>query len=232
MARLVERLRAVAFDLDGTLVDSVPDLAAAANATLEALGRPPLPDAAIAALVGDGIDALVERALNAAGVPREAATLAQARGRFREHYAGAVFVESVVYPGVAEGLRRLAEAGLPLACVTNKASAFTLPLLDAAGLAPHFAATLCGDESAMRKPAPAMLVAACARFGVTPAALLYVGDSIVDAQAARAAGCAFAAVDYGYGRVDDAACDGRVAQLADILRLPDPRVALHAGARA
>jgi len=232
MTKLVDRLRVVAFDLDGTLVDSVPDLAAAANATLAPLGRPPLPDAAVAAMVGDGVDALVERVLQAAGAATDATTLAAARTRFREHYAGAVCERSVVYPGVVDGLRLLADAGLALACVTNKASVFTLPLLDAAGIAPFFAATFCADRAEMRKPRPAMLAAARVRFGAAPGALLYVGDSAVDGEAARAAGCPFAAVDYGYGHVDDAACDWRIARLADILSLSASPAAAPAATRA
>jgi phosphoglycolate phosphatase len=231
MTRLVDHLRAVAFDLDGTLVDSVPDLAAAANAMLHALDRAPLPDAAIAAMVGDGVDRLVERALTAAGSATDAAAQGAARALFRAQYAGAVFDRSRVYPGVVEGLTALADRGLPLACVTNKASGFTLPLLDAAGLAPFFALTLCADRADQRKPQPYLLQAACAHFDAAPAALLYVGDGPADIGAARAAGCPVAAVDYGYGTLDPAAAaDWTIGRLIDIVTLP--AIAPPATARA
>ena len=225
-------MSAVAFDLDGTLVDSLPDLAAAANATLAALGRPALPEDAIAAMVGDGIDTLVERALAATGAtPSTATTLAVARTLFRQQYAACLFNASRVYPGVSEGLRALSDRGLPLACITNKASAFTLPLLDAAGLASSFALTLCADRADQKKPRPDLLLDACARFAIAPAALLYVGDGTADLGAARAAGCPMAAVDYGYGDpMQLAAADWRIGSLTDIAALRDNRRA--AAARA
>jgi phosphoglycolate phosphatase len=231
MTRLVDRLRAVAFDLDGTLVDSVPDLAAAANAMLATLGRRTLDDAAIAAMVGDGVDKLVERALVASGIAPDAATSSEARAAFRARYADALFVRSTVYPGVVEGLTALRDKGLPLACVTNKASAFTLPLLDAAGLAPAFALTLCADDPRQRKPRPDLLHAACVHFEIPPEALLYVGDSAADAGAARAAGCPFAAVDYGYGSLTHADVQWLIARLPDIITLRDEpaRAAANAG---
>lgn len=199
MARLIDRLRAAGFDLDGTLIDTAPDLGAAANATLAELGLTLLPEARFPRLVGGGIAILVERALTESlGHPPEPALRGKALERFRENYAARLFERSRVYPGVIEGLGRLREAGLALCCITNKHSRFALPLLEAAGLASLFDFTLCADEPARRKPEPAMLLDACARFGIAPARMLYVGDSRTDVLAARAAGCPVAAVDYGY----------------------------------
>ncbi len=192
-------IRAVAFDLDGTLVDSAPDLAASANAMLEALGHARLPEGRVAALIGNGVDRLVEGVLAAsAGRAAEAKPLAAAAALFRRCYAERLFDRSRVYPGVVEGLEALAAMGVARCCITNKASAFTLPLLDAAGLSGRLAFALCADRQEERKPAPDMLLAACLRLGVAPGELLYVGDSRVDIGAARAAGCPVAVVDYGY----------------------------------
>lgn len=199
MARLIDRLRAAGFDLDGTLIDSAPDLGAAANATLATLGLAQLPEARFPRLVGGGIGVLVERALTESlGHPPEPGLRDRALDCFRESYAARLFEHSRVYPGVIEGLGRLRDAGLALCCITNKHSSFALPLLEAAGLASLFDFTLCADEAARRKPQPAMLLEACARLDATPAQLLYVGDSRTDVLAARAAGCPVVTVDYGY----------------------------------
>ena len=196
---LPARVRAVAFDLDGTLVDSAPDLAAAANAMLEALGHARLPEPRIATLIGGGVERLVEGALAAStGRAAEAKPLAAALALFRRSYGERLFDRSRVYPGVIEGLEALDAQGVARCCITNKASAFTRPLLDAAGLARRLAFALCADRREDRKPAPDMLLAACLRLAVAPAEMLYVGDSRIDIEAARAAGCPVAVVDYGY----------------------------------
>jgi phosphoglycolate phosphatase len=193
------RVRAVAFDLDGTLVDSAPDLAAAANAMLEALGHARLPEARIVALIGNGIDRLVDGALAAStGRATDTRPLATASALFRRCYAERLFDRSRVYPGVIEGLEALDALGVARCCITNKASAFTMPLLDAADLARRLAFALCADRPEERKPAPDMLIAACTRLDVAPGEMLYVGDSRIDIEAARAAGCPVAVVDYGY----------------------------------
>jgi len=224
MPKLVERIRAAAFDLDGTLVDSAADLAAAANSTLEALGFYPLTERQIESLIGDGIERLVAAALaESAGCAPRQGTVATALELFSRRYAEQLFVRSSVYPGVVEGLGSLDALGIKLCCITNKRSAFTLPLLDAAGLADRFALVLCADRPEQRKPAPDLLIEACAHFGVRPEELLYVGDSRADVAAARAANCPVAAVDYGYsgGRtVADADPDWIIASFVDLLTLP------------
>jgi len=223
MPKLPERIRAAAFDLDGTLVDTTRDLAAALNLTLSMLGTRELAEARIRQLIGQGIEQLVLRALaeSLGGHPSHAAQRSAALALFRRLYAQGLFRESRVFPGVAEGLRSLAAAGIALCCITNKHSDFSEPLLRAAGLAHFFAFTLCADRAEDRKPSPNLLLAACSRFGIAPAQMLYVGDSAPDIAAARAAGCPVIAVSYGYDNdaVAQGQPDGCVARLTDLLTM-------------
>lgn len=216
----VDRFRAVAFDLDGTLVDSAPDLAAAANAMLVALGRRAVPVERVAAAIGDGIDALVHRTLaESADTAPDAEELAAAGVLFRESYAKNVFRATRVYPGVREGLERLAARRMPLGCITNKASRFTKALLHEAGLARWLSFVECADTPEQRKPAPYLLLKACGDLGIAPSDLLYVGDSALDVAAARAAGCPVVMVAYGYNRgrpVSDSGADAVIESLADL----------------
>ena len=174
-----EGFRAVAFDLDGTLIDTAPDLCAAANAMLLELGGRELAEHRIRALVGDGVARFVERALEEGlgmSAP-DAALRSAAELLFARLYGEHLFDRSRLYPGVPETLHQFASAGIALCCVTNKESRFALPLLEAAQLDTLLAFTLCADRSTDRKPSPNMLLAACTRFAVKPAELLYVGDS-------------------------------------------------------
>jgi phosphoglycolate phosphatase len=232
MSAPFDGVRAVAFDLDGTIIDSAPDLAAAANAMLRVLGHAVLPETDVRHMIGAGVDRLVERTLVASGgrSPRKSA-LEAAGAVFRAEYARGLFVRSRVYPGVEETLRELARAALPLCCITNKHSDFALPLLEAAGLARHFRFTLCADVPEHRKPGPEMLFAACRRLAVQPAQLLCVGDSATDIAAARGAGCPVAAVSYGYdgGRpIALESPDCLLGQMGDLLRFVVPSDALRA----
>jgi phosphoglycolate phosphatase len=129
---------------------------------------------------------------------------------------------SALYPGVREGLERLRGMGMPLACVTNKSGRFTLPLLEQLGLARYFEHVVAGDTLPQKKPDPAQLLHACRAFGVAPADMLVIGDSVNDAQAARAAGCPVFCVSYGYneGRdVRELDVDAIVASLDEAARL-------------
>ena len=229
MPSLLERVRAIAFDLDGTLIDTAPDLALAANTMLESLGYPPLAKRQIEALIGDGIDKLVEGVLmesidHVAGP----AMLGAARVQFRQLYAARLFERGGVYPAVITTLEALAGRGIQLCCVTNKHSAFTLPLLDAAGLTPFLAFAICADHADERKPKPDLLLAASARLGIAPSEMLYVGDSPADIAAARAAGCPVAAVDYGYtdrARLAEAHPDWIIGSIAEFVALSaEPRL--------
>lgn len=219
-ASRLDLCRAVAFDLDGTLVDTAPDLAAATNAMLRALGHPALALSRVASAIGDGIDALVARTLaESAGATPDREALAQAGKLFRELYAERVFEASTVYGGVYEGLEALAARGVPLGCITNKASAFTRKLLERSGLARWLSFVKCADAPGQRKPAPFLLLEACAELGIEAKDLLYVGDSSLDVQAARAAGCPVVLVDYGYNKGRPAAqagADALITSLADL----------------
>ena len=192
-------ITAVLIDLDGTLMDTVPDLAAAANRMRLEYGLPPLPIDRIAQFIGKGADVLVHRALtdDPDGQVDEAT---QTRGRlsYFRHYHELNGMEAVVYEGVPEALQLLREAGLKLACVTNKPREFTLPLLDRSGLAEWFTVVVAGDDVREPKPHPGLLLAACERMGVSPGSALMIGDSSNDALAAHAAGMRVVLVETGY----------------------------------
>jgi phosphoglycolate phosphatase len=216
------RPRAVLFDLDGTLLDSAPDLAAAANAMLAALGLPPRDPAEIATYIGKGIPKLVERALTGSlDAAADPALFARALPIYEHHYASESGRRSVPFPGVLEGLRALDEAAVPMACITNKAERFTVDLLKRTALAGYFRVVVCGDTVARKKPDPEPVLTACARLGVPPGEALMIGDSANDVAAARAAGCPVWCVPYGYneGRpVESLDCDRVVSDLAAAAR--------------
>lgn len=198
------RVKAVMIDLDGTLADSVPDLAAATNLMLRELGRNEIDPGLVRTFVGKGIPRLVERALAGridGSIPPEA--LAQALPLFERCYTRVNGQMSTVYPGVIEGLETLRAAQFPLACVTNKAGSFAQALLEHLDLARYFAQLVAGDTLPQKKPDPAPLLHACRNFGVAPAEMLVIGDSMNDAQAARAAGCPVFCVPYGYNEGRD-----------------------------
>ena len=198
------RVKAVMIDLDGTLADTIPDLAAAANRMLRELGRPALDEEMIRNFVGKGITKLIERALAGSvdgHLPED--ELARALPVFERCYDEVNGRYTTIYPGVTEGLRALQEIRMPLACVTNKPARFTLPLLEHLKLAPYFAEVVAGDTLPQRKPDPAPLLHACRKFGIAPREMLMIGDSVNDAQAARAAGCPVFCVPYGYNEGRD-----------------------------
>ncbi|MBE7421109.1 MAG: Phosphoglycolate phosphatase, chromosomal [Rhodocyclaceae bacterium] len=210
-------IKAVLIDLDGTLLDTVPDLADAANAMLAGLGRLTLPIDTIRDFVGKGIPNLVGRCLGHPG-ESDAAEVREALAVFKRHYAAVNGRKTRIYPGVLEGLRAMREAGLKTACVTNKAAAFTGPLLAATGLAALLDLTVSGDTLAEKKPHPLPFLHICERFGVAPAEALVVGDSRNDVAGARAAGCPVFCVPYGYSEgedVRDLGADAIVATLEE-----------------
>ncbi len=198
------RVKAVMIDLDGTLADTIPDLAAAANRMLREIGRPALDVELIRTFVGKGIPRLVERTLAAANDGRiPAGLMEQALPVYERCYAEVNGRHTVVYPGVKEGLQAMRDMRLPLACVTNKSGRFTAPLLDYLGLAPYFEQVVAGDTLPQKKPDPAQLLHACRGFGIAPNEMLMIGDSGNDAEAARAAGCPVFCVPYGYNEGRD-----------------------------
>lgn len=200
MPKLIDCIEAVAFDLDGTLIDTAPDLGSAANMMLVMLGGRPLPEQQVPTLIGAGIDEFVKRVLVLSGVTPDRVLESTAAMLFRNLYGQRLFARSRIYPGVVNTLQTLRAGGRTLCCVTNKESRFALALLEFAGLKEFFSAVLCADRLEDRKPSPNLLRAACAHAAVEPAKLLCVGDSRADIGAARAAGCRVVAVDYGYHR--------------------------------
>ncbi len=218
--RFARGIAAVMIDLDGTLLDTVPDLAAAAARMLAALDLPARTQEEIRSYIGKGIPNLVQRCLPA---PTEALQ-AEALALFQEFYFEESGRRTTLYPGVLDGLERLRAMRLRLACVTNKTARFTLPLLEQKGLAPHFELVVSGDTLARKKPDPMQLAHICAEFALPPEQALLIGDSVNDVAAARAAGCPVMCVSYGYnegGDVRDLHCDAIVQSLseaADILR--------------
>ncbi len=196
--------RMVLIDLDGTLVDSVPDLAYCTDAMMERLGMPPQGEAKVRQWVGNGVERLVKRALlgQLDGEPDEA-LFQRALPIFMALYKDNVSQRSVLYPGVREGLVFLQDAGYHLACVTNKAAAFTIPLLKDMGIHDVFELIVSGDTTAEKKPHPMPLLHAAQHFGVDPHQALMLGDSISDVKAARAAGFQIVCVSYGYNHGKD-----------------------------
>jgi len=194
----------ILIDVDGTLVDSVPDLAYCVDMMMERLGRPPYGEAAVRNWVGNGVERLVRRALvgQLIGEPSEA-DFARAYPIFLDLYAENTSKRSVLYPGVREGMDWMAAAGYRLGCVTNKAAQFTLPLLTDLGVIDRFGIVVSGDTLPQKKPDPAPLLHAAAYFGVDPTQSLMVGDSVSDVKAARAAGFQIICMSYGYNHGED-----------------------------
>jgi phosphoglycolate phosphatase len=225
---MFERIEAIFFDLDGTLVDSVPDLTVAVDAMLQQLGLPPRGEVRVRQWVGNGADNLVRRALAddmAGDVP--AALVARARPLFDAYYHAHLCVHSRLYPGVSDGLQALAAADWRLACITNKPTEFARPLVEQLGLAVFFEQLLGGECAPNKKPAPDALLLTAERLGVDIRRVLMVGDSRNDVLAARNAGCPVVAVPYGYNHghdIHDAEPDAVIPSVADVITLL-PKVA-------
>lgn len=213
--------RLIIFDLDGTLVDSVPDIARAANVMLAQLGRAPASEERVRTWVGNGVAQLVKRALTGQmrGEP-EAALFEQAQALFLTAYRDNVLVDSRAYAGVTELLGWLQAQGRQLALVTNKPAEFLAPLLSGLELDAYFDLILGGDSLAVKKPDPGPLLHAAAMFGLETDDCLMVGDSVNDIAAAQAAGMPVVAVSYGYEPSGDVRChapDAVVDSLHDLL---------------
>ena len=197
-------IRALAFDLDGTLCHTLPDLVAAANASRAHMGLPPLPDATIESYIGDGIPRLVHRVLtNSRDGDADAppAEHAESYRYFTAYYLEHLSDKTRPYPHVAETLSALAQRGIALAVITNKNEAHANQLLADLDLTRYFAHVLGGDSLAEKKPSPLPLATTAAAFGIAPAEMLMVGDSANDILAGKAAGCPTVAVTYGYADV-------------------------------
>ena len=216
-------IKAIAFDLDGTLVETLPDLHESAIRMLAQIGRPPVSESTVRAYVGDGVDRLVKRLLTGEpdGEP-DAASFEKAAENFRSHYASVLTRDSHPFTGVISTLETLRNRGFKLACVTNKPMRFTEPLLEGLALTGYLDLVLGGDSLPRKKPDPLPLLHTARAFGIEPAQLLMVGDSPVDTGAARAAGCPVFCVPYGYRgalTVQELDCDAIVPTLPDLLDL-------------
>lgn len=220
--------RVVAFDLDGTLADTAPDLAAALNHALGALGRPEVPPESVRHLVGHGAKALLRKGLAASGTADEA-LVERGFPAFLDFYAANICVGSRCYPGLHETLDELSALGVRLAVCTNKPERLTRLLLPPLGLAGRFDAVVGADTLAVKKPDPAPLHEAIARAGGGRAA--FVGDSITDADTAKAARVPFVAVRFGFSDRPvetlgaDAVIDGYEELVGALRALAEPRSA-------
>ncbi|OGS95127.1 MAG: phosphoglycolate phosphatase [Gallionellales bacterium RIFCSPLOWO2_02_FULL_57_47] len=191
---------AIVIDLDGTLLDSAPQLAEAANRMLREMDYAPVSQELLASYIGNGIGWLVKRALTGEmHATPDAALYEHAMPIFQKHYSE-LLLGSKPYDGAIEGLEAMRAAGFRLGCITNKSSRFTGPLLDGTGLAKYFEIVVSGDTLPEKKPHPLPLQYAAKFFGVPVEKLLLIGDSLNDTLAARAAGCPVFCVPYGYNR--------------------------------
>lgn len=213
--------RLVLFDLDGTLVDSVKDLASAVQQMMGSLGHVPPDVGKVREYVGNGIERLVHRCLTGQmsgdAAPDE---FEHAIKLFMAGYEQHNAQHSTVYAGVPEGLDAIARSGVQMGCVTNKSARFTSPLLEALDLARYFELVVCGDTTAHKKPHPAPLNYALERSSLTPEQALFVGDSSNDVLAARAARMPVVCVNYGYNHGRDIADSRPDAVLDSLVELP------------
>lgn len=192
----LQGIQAAIVDLDGTMIDTQADFVVALNATMDALNLSQVDAHFVSHTVGKGSEHLIRSTL--AHVNADASLYDSARALYQAHYLRINGDHSAVYPGVIEGLQKLQARGWKLACLTNKPTAFALPLLHKKGLHSYFAHVFGGDAFERMKPDPLPLLKTCEALGTSPAVTLMIGDSSNDARAARAAGCPVMLVTYGY----------------------------------
>ena len=201
---MLKKPELILIDVDGTLVDSLPDLAYCINSMMFELGMEKYPEEKIRGWVGDGVECLARRALTDQlnGKPSDA-LFRKGYPLFLDCYAENTSTRSALYPGVREGINKLRSLGFTLGSVTNKSAQFTIPLLKDLGIYDDFAVIIAGDTLEKQKPDPAPLLYAAEQTGIEPGNCLMVGDSIIDVEAAHAAGFRVVCLSYGYNHGDD-----------------------------
>ena len=212
---------AVVFDLDGTLVDSAPDIASALNAAMQPYALSPFTVGDVHGMIGAGSFVLVQRAIAAKGVVLDASEQARLFSRFMGFYQEISAEGAGLYFGAVDLLRDLRAAGTRLALCTNKPADVTDIAIDALGIAAYFDCVVGGRDDLPKKPAPDMLLAALAGIGVAPAGAVMIGDSAADVGAARAAGVRVLVARSGYSKTpaDQLGADAVYDRLADVPRL-------------
>lgn len=214
----------IIFDLDGTLIDTAPDLTRALNHVLESQRRAPLPEAEVRRLVGQGALVLITRGMAATGAPATEEALPDLLARFLDFYGENIAISSVPFPGVVETLDELAQNRARLGVCTNKPIGLTRPLFDALDMTRFFPAILGGDSLDVRKPDPKHLLETVRIAGGDPARSVMVGDSAADVDAAKAAGIPVVAVTFGYSAtpVDRLGADIVIDQFEDLRNILPP----------
>ena len=216
------KVKAVMIDLDGTLVHTAPEIAAAANLMLADLDLPMLPYSQVEGYIGEGAIVLIKRCLTGQkNVEPDSTLFEKAEALFFAHYANNA-ANSKPYDGVIDGLQALWNKGYRLACVTNKPEEFTLPLLQASGLADFFEIVVSGDTLHNKKPDPIQLHHICKKFDVPEFEAMLVGDSATDIAAAHAAGCYIVTVPYGYNQgkpLDVSQVDATINDLTELVEI-------------
>ncbi|ATQ74123.1 phosphoglycolate phosphatase [Massilia violaceinigra] len=216
-------IRAAIIDLDGTMLDTLPDFHVAINAMRGQFGYAPIAHEQIALMIGKGSENLIRAVLalehDATGVEQR---FDEAMALYQRHYLAINGDHSLLYDGVLDGLDAMKADGLRLACVTNKPIAFATPLLAQKGLAEYFEIVYGGDSLPRKKPDPMPLLQVCADFDLAPSQVVAIGDSSNDAEAARRAGCFVLTVPYGYNHgqaIHETDSDGIVTSLVEAATL-------------
>lgn len=195
---MLMKIKGVGFDLDGTLVNSLPGLANAVDATLRSAGLPTAGEERVAHWIGNGATVLIQRALSWAGKTPTDADMTQLRQTFDNYYAQTIETGSQLYPNVLTTLDILHQHAIPMALITNKPSPFVAPLLEQLGINHYFSMLIGADDVVVKKPHPAPIYLVLGQLGLRAEEFLFVGDSRNDIEAAKAAHCPTAAMTYGY----------------------------------
>ncbi len=212
--------QAVVFDLDGTLVDSAPDIAQSLNFAVSSIGLPPFDLDDVHAMIGGGSRVLLDRAFDKAGIDRGDPRKPEVFDRFMDMYERESAAGRGLYPGAMALLADLGAAGIKRGLCTNKPEPITRVVVEALGISRHFEAVVGARDDIPKKPDPAMLHATFASLGVTAADAVMIGDSHADVGVSRAAGCPIVLVSFGYSKVParELGADAVVDQLSDVPR--------------